>query len=61
MTTCIWRVTRDQKVPGSTPVWVASCGHIPVVLSYQRLSGVDIYQWCLTIKGLVVWTYTSDA
>ena len=33
--TRIWSVTRDQKVPGSNPVWVGCCG-------------VDIYQWCLT-------------
>ena len=33
--TRIGSVTRDQKVPGSNPVWVGCCG-------------VDIYQWCLT-------------
>ena len=33
--THIGSVTRDQKVPGSNPVWVGCCG-------------VDIYQWCLT-------------
>ena len=34
-------VTRDQKVPGSPPVRIASCGHIPVVPNwfYQRLGG----------------------
>ena len=35
MVTHIVSVTRDQKVPGSNPVWVGCCG-------------VDIYQWCLT-------------
>ena len=39
MVTRIGSVTRDQKVPGSNPVWVGCCG-------------VDIYQWFN--KGLVV-------
>ena len=41
--TRIGSVTRDQKVPGSNPVWVGCCG-------------VDIYQWCMYWfnKGLVV-------
>ena len=45
--TRIGSVTRDQKVPGSNPVWVGCCG-------------VDIYQWfnkglvvCITVCGCV--------